>query len=188
MTPCTPWRVIPINDEWTSMFHSFKHTAFRLETLQWYAEPSESSPFNHYQRGIDPGPSHMDEWCQTIKHHMQSGRSMRRVHIVDLPLSTYMKFEVECGYRFSGAAGEEIRLIDRSTLSSELTKLCHEDFWFFDNTTVMINDYNSGHTLYQARITSDPHAVAYYAEIEKRIWKIGIPFRAFYKTHTGVTV
>lgn len=182
------WRVIPINDEWTSMFYSFKHTAFRLETLQWYAEPSESSPFNLYQRGIDPGPSHMDEWCETITKHMQFGRSMRRVHVVDLPLCAYMRFEVECCYRFSGSAGEEIRLIDRATLSPELQELCREDFWFFDNATVMINDYNSGHTLYQARITTDPRAVAYYSDIEKKIWALGVPFREFHETHTGDTL
>jgi hypothetical protein len=111
---------------------------------------------------------------------------MRRVHIVDLPLSEYMKFEIECCYKDTGLAGEDIRLLDRVNLSPELLKITQEDFWFLDGSTVVVNDYDPTGALYQARITTDLKAVAYYSSVDQKLWGIGVPFREFYKTHTGI--
>ncbi len=184
--PQVSWRTIPIGDEWSAMFQSFKQSAYRLETLQAYAEPSESSPFNQYRRGTRPDPSFMADWCSLVKGHVDAGRSMRRVHIVDLPLSEYMKFEIECCYKDTGLAGEDIRLLDRVNLSPELLKITQEDFWFLDGSTVVVNDYDPTGALYQARITTDLKAVAYYSSVDQKLWGIGVPFREFYKTHTGI--
>jgi hypothetical protein len=123
----------------------------------------------------------MADWCQTVRGHIDAGHSMRRVHIVDLPLSEYMRFEIECCYCDTELAGEEIRLVDRSKLSPELLKITKEDFWFFDSATVMVNDYDETGRLYQARITSDPRAVSYYADIAKATWELGVAFKEFYK-------
>lgn len=168
------------------MFHSFKHSAYRLETLQAYAEPSESSPFRQYLHGIMPDESFSAEWCQMVTGHIQAGRTMRRVHVVDLPLSDYMRFEIECCYALTGPAGEDIRLLDRAKLPIELSKIALDDFWFFDGSTVMVNDYDQEGALYQARISSVPKVVEYYASIDKKIWDLGVPFSEFYQTHTGI--
>lgn len=50
----------------------------------------------------------------------------------------------------------------------------------------MVNDYDANNTFYQARITTDSRAVTYYSDIDKKIWELGIPFRDFYKAHTGL--
>lgn len=184
--PQVSWRTIPIGNEWNEMFYSFKRSAYRLETLQAYAEPSESSPFNQYRRGIVPDPSFMAEWCHMVKAHIDAGRSMRRVHLVDLPLSEYMRFEIECCYRDTAAAGEIVRLLDRSRLSSDLLKITAEDFWLFDGSTIMVNDYDLSGALFQARITTDPKAVAYYSNIDRKLWDLGVPFKEFYNAHTGI--
>ena len=181
--PQVSWRTIEIGAEFNALFYSFKQSAYRLETLQSYAEPSESSPFNQYRRGVIPDPSFMSEWCELVKGHSDAGHSMRRVHIVDLPLSQYMRFEIECCYRDTGAAGEDIRLLDRAKLSPELLKITQEDFWFLDGSTVIINDYDKNGALYQARITSDPKAVEYYLNVQKKTWDISVPFETFYTAH-----
>ena len=184
--PQVSWRTIPIGEEWNAQFQSFKQSAYRLETLQAYAEPSESSPFNQYRRGVLPDPSFMADWCQMVKGHIDAGRSMRRVHIVDLPLSEYMRFEIECCYKDTGLAGEDIRLLDRAKLSPELLRITQEDFWFLDGSTVMVNDYDAAGTLYQARITTDPKAVAYYSSVDQKTWDLSVPFREFNKAHAGI--
>jgi hypothetical protein len=97
-----------------------------------------------------------------------------------------MRFEIECCYKDTGSAGEDIRLLDRAKLSPELLKITQEDFWFLDGSTVMVNDYDAAGTLYQARITTDPKAVAYYSSVDRKTWDLSIPFRDFYKTHAGV--
>lgn len=184
--PQVSWRTIPIGEEWSSMFQSFKQSAYRLETLQAYAEAGESGPFNQYLKGVLPPPNWTQEWCDMTRSHIDAGRTMRRVHIVDLPLSNYMKFEIECGYVYNDKAGEAVRLLDRKKLSPELLKITQEDFWFFDNSTVMVNDYDKTGALYQARITTDPKAVAYYSNVDRQIWDLSVPFKDFYKTHLGI--
>jgi hypothetical protein len=111
---------------------------------------------------------------------------MRRVHIVDVPLSRYIRFEVECCYRLSEGAGEQIRLLDRALIPSTLRETAMEDYWLFDRSTVMVNDYDSNGTLSQARVTEDSRAVGYYANLEEQVWELSVPFRRFYKTHTGL--
>jgi hypothetical protein len=184
-TSYTPplWRTIPIEEEFKKIFGKFKSSAFRLETLQAYAETSESGPFHQYQRGSPPDAAFLNDWCQMVRNHITSGKAMRRIHVVDVPLSEYMKFEIECCYIHTGAAGEDIRLIDRSKLSSEHLKLITEDFWFFDSSTVMVNEYDERGTIAQARITTDPVIVAKYADIEGQLWPLSTPFSDFYREH-----
>jgi len=183
--PNEPWRTIPIGDEWSSTFRAFRISAFRLETLQAYVEPNESSRFHQYLKGINPPPSCMGEWCEMVENHIASGRSMRRIHIVDAPLSEYINFEINCCYVYTGASGENIRLVDRATLSSEIQAITHEDFWPFDASMVMVNDYDKSGALYQARLSSSPEIVARYQGIEQRIWDLGVPFVDFYKEVSG---
>jgi hypothetical protein len=133
-----------------------------------------------------PDESFSADWCQMVKGHIEAGRTMRRIHVVDLPLSDYMKFEIECCYALTGPAGEDIRLVDRKRLSTEIQKVTQEDFWMFDESTIMVNDYDKDGTLYQARITTDPKAVAYYQSVDQKTWNLGVPFKDFYKTHTGL--
>lgn len=180
-----PWKTIPIGDEWSSTFRAFRTSAFRLETLQAYAEPNESSPFQNYLRGINPPPSWTQEWCEMVASHVASGRSMRRIHVVDVPLSDYMRFEIECCYVYTGASGENIRLVDRAKLSPELRASTREDFWLFDASMVMVNDYDDYGALYQARLSSSPEIVARYQGIEQRIWDLGVPFVDFYREVSG---
>jgi hypothetical protein len=188
VSPKFDWRVIPIGSEWGEMFKVFEADAFRLETLQAYAEPSESSPFNQYRRGNIPSPDFLNDWCQLVREHAKAGHVMRRIHVVDLPLSDYMRFEVECCYRFSAAAGEEIRLLNRASLTPSLVRLAQEDFWLFDNGTVMMNDYDHTGALFQARLTSDPRALEYYSSIDRKLWALGVPFKVFYEEQTGTQV
>jgi len=183
--PGDSWITIPIGDEWSSMFRSFTRAAFRLETLQAYAEPSEADAFARFLRGEPPPPMWMSEWCSMVKNHIASGRAMRRVHVVNLPLGDYLNFEIRWGYLKTSEAGEDIRLIDRATLSPEVERITREDFWFFDGSTVMINDYTPAGTLYQARITRDPALVSRYAEREREVWERAVSFKKFYEDATG---
>jgi|LakMenEpi03Aug12_release.lakeMendotaPanAssembly.Ray.scaffolds.fasta_scaffold180084_1 hypothetical protein len=179
------WRTIPIGDEWSSTFRSFTSTASRLETLQEYAEPNESGPFHQYLKGIVPPPSWTEEWCNMVENHVASGRSMRRIHVVDLPLSDYMRFEIKCCYVYTGASGENIRLVDRASLSPEERAITQEDFWLFDGSMVMVNDYDQTGSLYQARVSMSPEIVSRYVNIQSRIWACGVPFVDFFREVTG---
>lgn len=123
-----------------------------------------------------------------VRGHIEAGRSMRRVHIVDLPLSQYMRFEIECCYRDTGRAGEQIRLLEREKLPVGVPNAALEDFWLFDDSTVMVNDYDRNGTSIQARISSEPKLVQHYSAIDRQIWELSVPFQEFYLTHTGINL
>jgi len=179
------WQVVPIGEQWTEQFRSFKNHAFRLEVLQEYAEPSEKKAFEEFlTRGV-VSPEFISDWCDMVAQHVEQGRSMSRVHVVDLPLSKYLLFEIEGAYKYTIEAGEDISMLDRATLSPELQALAAEDFWLFDDSKVMVQDYSQAGALLHSRITEDPKLLEYYRGIREEMLKGAMPLRDFYKLATG---
>jgi len=68
-------------------------------------------------------------WLARIALTTVAGKEWRRVHVVDHPLSEYLRYELE-GYVESQAVREQISIADR-TADSDLSGL-GEDFWLFD--------------------------------------------------------
>ena len=63
-----------------------------------------------------------------------------RLRAVSSPLSAYEEFELMAGYSAGMKAGEEIRVIDKSTLSSSFS---HFDYWCFDAKVIEVIHYGS---------------------------------------------
>jgi hypothetical protein len=99
-----------------------------------------------------------------------------------------MRFEIECCYGDTGRAGEEIRLLEREKLPRVVSNAALEDFWLFDDSTVMVNDYDQNGTIFQARISSVPKLVQHYVAIDRQIWELSVPFQEFYLAHTGINL
>jgi hypothetical protein len=70
-----------------------------------------------------------EPWLGRIAVTTVAGKSWERVHVVDHPLSEYLRYEL-VGYVESQAAGERILIADRAADAS-LARL-GEDFWLFD--------------------------------------------------------
>lgn len=176
---------IPIGPRWFEQFRSFQSSAFRLEVLQAYAEPSEAQHLNSFLSGNAVPENWIDDWCDLVRQHIKAGHSMTRVHVVQLPLSPYMQFEIECAYTYTAKAGENILLLDHAKVPRELLGSLREDFWLFDDTKVMIQDYTPAGTLHQARILRRPVDVARYLQIRDEVFSRAVPFREFYSSATG---
>ncbi|MGI8506075.1 MAG: DUF6879 family protein [Solirubrobacteraceae bacterium] len=69
------------------------------------------------------------------------GRSIERVRIFARPLTDYTRFEF-AAYSDNIAAGEKVRVIDRSLLRMEDRSWANEDFWIFDDEIVVILRYD----------------------------------------------
>ena len=69
------------------------------------------------------------------------GRRVGRVHVVDRPLSDYVRYELAV-YAENVAAGEDVLIADRSA-HPELEGLA-QDFAIFDSETVVLFDYDDG--------------------------------------------
>jgi hypothetical protein len=104
--------------------------AFRLETRQVYAVPAESAQFRAFTEGRPlPADPHVDRSMQVISTAARAGVLIHRVHVVDLPLAAYLRYEM-AAYAENTAAGEDVRIAVRSW-HPDLAALT-EDFVLFD--------------------------------------------------------
>lgn len=119
------------SDEFSALFDRFTESVFRLETFQEY-RVGEEDEIRAWLRG-EPKPERSvrtSEWLARIaRTTIVDGKRWSRAHIVDLPLTNYMRYEVDA-YVESQAAGEEIRIAVRQSYGA-LADL-HHDFWLFD--------------------------------------------------------
>jgi hypothetical protein len=113
-----------------AMYGQAAREAFRLETRQVYAVPAESAQFRAFTEGrpLPPDP-HVDRSMQVIKTAASAGVRIHRVHVVDLPLTAYLCYEL-AAYAENVAAGEDVRIAVRSS-DPGLAGLT-EDFVLFD--------------------------------------------------------
>ncbi|MGH8887939.1 MAG: DUF6879 family protein [Egibacteraceae bacterium] len=124
------------------MFRMFGESTFRLETLPVYREPSEIPRIAHFEA---TGEIRADEpaiaaWMGMLAGHAAAGRSMRRVHLVRLPLTGYLRFEFAF-QQHSVAAGEDVRVVDLGE-HPDLAAL-DTDFWLFDNRVPILMRYEA---------------------------------------------
>lgn len=179
------WEVIPVGEYWAEQFKSFKAEAFRLEVLQAYGEPSEHKAFDMFLSGRPPGREFIADWCDMVSAHRESGKSMSRVHLVNLPLSDYMKFEIECAYKYTQEAGERIYLLDSSQVPAEQASCLQEDFWLYDDERVMVQEYTPEGRLEHARLTDEPQLVSHYISVKAYVLGIAEPVSSFYLREEG---
>ena len=144
------------------LYRTCRVSACRLETLQHYDVPGDEERQRAFHAGHSlppPRRAKLDDLDLIAKLH-QSGRNVGRVHVVDQPLSPYVRYEVAV-YAENVAAGEDVRIADRS-LHSELEALM-EDFAIFDAETddpgVVLFNYDTGGRVRGYRVAGDRETV-----------------------------
>lgn len=107
--------------------------AFRLEAQWRYAVPAESAQLRAFEAGLPlPSDPRVNQSMQVIRSAVATGVRVHRVHVVDLPLTAYLRYEL-AAYQENITAGEEIRIAVRSW-HHDLAALT-EDFVLFDPGT-----------------------------------------------------
>lgn len=150
-------------EDFDAYFDQFHTSAFRLETLQHYAVDEEDERLAAFRLGL-PRPERSvrtSPWLRRIAVTTAAGKHWQRVHVVDHPLSEYLRYQM-AGYIESAAVGDEIRIADRAK-SPELSGL-GPDFWLFDVDTavafaLLMRYDDSGHFLGFDH-TTDAHDIA----------------------------
>lgn len=121
-------------EDFDAYFDRFHTSVFRLETLQRYTVDEEQERITAFLQGL-PRPERSvrtSPWLRRIAVTTAGGKRWQRSHVVDHPLSDYLRYEM-AGYVESAAAGEEILIADRAK-SPGLAEL-GPDFWLFDEGT-----------------------------------------------------
>ena len=117
----------------TELFETFRESAFRLETLQYYVLGEDEPRRQAFREGrpLPPRPG-KTESMRLVQAAVAAGKQVHRVHVVDLPLSDYIRYELAV-YPENIAAGEDVR-ITRRDAHPGLNDL-DTDFWLFDAET-----------------------------------------------------
>jgi hypothetical protein len=117
-------------DELQRMLGKVERSVFRLETLSSYTAPGEADMLRVFT----------DPWLRMVADSVQAGRRWSRVHVLDRPLSDYLRFEL-LGYQGNVAAGEDVRIADRADVPKTLSALTG-DFWLLDDALAVVMEYD----------------------------------------------
>ncbi len=143
-------------DEVDSIFEGFRHSAFRLETLDQYQVASDGGDFARYLSGEpEPDPERKGSWLDVLRTERAAGKLRHRVHVLRTPLSDYLRYECEWGYLPNAEAGEQIHILDlaQQTLPPEVEMV--EDFWLMDDETVLRMHYDDQGSYLGASLADD---------------------------------
>ena len=140
--------------EWLALFESIKRSWFRLETLQMYAVDYERDEFEQFLRTgqleREPG-----DWQRMLHRLSATGRNLQRVHIVEEPLTDYLRYEF-AAYQQNAASGEEIRLLPVTPPDWPGGLPKGQDFWLFDDTDIWDMQYDEKGRFLRATHSDDP--------------------------------
>ena len=108
-----------------AVYRTATHEVFRLETLQVYSVEDEADQFRTWKAtGKVPRDPAIEESTSAYRQAVARGVRVHRVHVLDLPLTPYLAYEL-AGYQENTAAGEDVRIAVRSR-HEELTNLTRD--------------------------------------------------------------
>lgn len=132
-----------IMDEFKNTFNDFKLAAFRYEHLAEYDVVEEHADFKAYLDGksLPDSIRPFNEWLTLVRSIVATGRKMTRVRLMPQVMPLYLRFELDWGYLYSSANGEEIRFLTEENLTDNFSSCEMADFWLFDNENLFIMNY-----------------------------------------------
>jgi hypothetical protein len=158
-----------------------KKEFFKLETLQIY-EPTPG--LQEFQKGeIEKARRLMKEFLLSDPAYpyemiKKQGIKFIRLHIIDLPLSNYLKFEIE-SYKISAQLGEQIFFIKRENLKDLNLTLELKDFLMFDEKIVIVHQYDPQGVWQSSYLIEDPEEIAKYVSLKKILMTKATPMKEF---------
>ena len=153
----------PRSPEFARLFTDVRRSWYRLETLQRYDATNERDDFAAFLRG-DPITTAPGRWQEMIRRHVAADRQLVRVHVIEEPLSDYIRYEL-AAYVPNVAAGEDVRLIPVRA-GAWPAGVPRHDYWLFDNERLWLMDYNAAGALDAVTLVDEPGAVE-----EHRRWR-----------------
>lgn len=162
------------------LFSDVRASWFRLEALQRYDVQYERDALAAFRRGepIDtaPGP-----WQAMIRDHVAAGRELARVHVIEEPLSDYIRYEL-AAYTPNVDAGEHVRLIPVAH-GQWPSGVPRHDFWLFDDERLWLMDYDPRGAFEAVRLVDDPATVQQHRRWRDAALAQSIPLSEYVTAH-----
>jgi hypothetical protein len=148
-------------EEWQSYFRDVKRSAFRLEVHQTYTMPAEAETVRAFLAGESMPERFNASWHELIRGHAAAGRGFTRAKIVRKPLTDYSRYLFEWCIPGNVAAGEDYQIVD--LVDGGGPGLPQQDFWLFDETTVVRLNYRADGTHINRELIQDADIGTYLA-------------------------
>lgn len=154
-------------EEFGAMFREYKRSAFRMETHQVYTMPREQPNLARFLAGESKPADHNAAWHETVRNNIAAGKKQQRLKIVKRPFTDYTRYLMSWGVPGNVAAGEDYRILD---LTDKTTEIPEQDYWIFDESTVVLLNFNRDGTQIDRQL-ADPADLDTYFH-----WRdIGLP-------------
>jgi hypothetical protein len=163
-------------EEWNQLFTSTQREALHLEMRDWYAVDDEKERFSRFlasgHRDHEAEAEERRPWLEAVRRATQKGVSIRRARIVSEPVTDYTRFLYD-GTDRTIEAGEDVRWLPRKRASA--IALPGNDFWLFDETTVLINHFTGNGNSAGQEPSTDPALAKLCKAAFEAVWKVAIP-------------
>lgn len=165
-----------------ALYAASQQEAFRLETRQSYAVPVEDAQLRAWQAGRPiPRDPEIEEDVAVYSRLVRAGIPVRRVHVIDLPLTPYLRFEL-AAYQADNIRGGEQVLIAVRPWHPALARLT-DDFFLFDGdsprATVVWMRYDDAGRLTSRELSTSPADIAQCLEHRKLAMARAVPLSEF---------
>jgi hypothetical protein len=173
--------VAPVTEEELDepLHRGFEREALHLEMRDAYGTAVELPHMAKWASGEPDDLEWLQDWCATLREHVQTGRSIRRARVVSEPLSDYQRGSYGIAYPMV-EAGEDIRWVPRRLVSS--VALPGNDFYLFDDRLALFLLY-AGYGLSVGMLSSaDPADLRLCRSAFEAAWKLSIPHREYAAT------
>ena len=163
-------------EERGEFFTTFAREALHLEMRDVYAVKDEEERFARFlERGYRDHGAEAEErrpWMTLIQDSIAAGKVFKRARIISEPVTDYIRYEWEGAGR-NVEAGEEIKWLPRRLAST--IPLPGNDFWLFDDSTVVFTVFTGEGDVFERQLTTDPAVVQLCGSAFRAIWSIATP-------------
>ncbi|SDG65049.1 hypothetical protein SAMN05421505_106124 [Sinosporangium album] len=172
--------------EWRLEFQiaqsSTRHAIRKLESRQNYLEPGNPSweawIAGYEKRAQALAEANRAEQAGVLRPLEDRGVSFIRVHVLEYPLTPYIRFELD-HYRISSELGEQIFLVDRSDIEDIESQESLQDFILFDESRALVEKFSSEGLLLGGALVRDRDYLAWMADLHDSLRKRGTTYEAF---------
>jgi len=156
--------------------HHYRTHCFRLETHQYLDIESDREDIARYLAG-DPQPPR--PWLDTLRRYAAEGKTRQRVHVVEEPLSDYLRFCIEWGYLGNAEAGESIRIVTKE----DGPDLGDQDFWIVEDEILLMHYDSAGSFIGAEPLGDDPAESERLMRLARAAWDAGTDVIEWWRNH-----
>lgn len=167
------------------LWGSIEHEFFKLETFQTY-DISLSPGWEEFERG------EIDQTRKLLRELLMGDSSYRiikeknvkfyRLHIVELPLSKYLRYEIE-SYNISIELGEEIYFISKEEVFKLKMSVLAQDMLLFDEKVLILQRHNQKGEYQDSELLENKSEVQPYVLLKKKLLLAALPMNEFLQSH-----